>query len=125
MPTGYAAMAETHIEGIGSINSLGRAGFNRDGTRRLSGCTSIANARRNAVRSLVNKTRSRMMDRGLLPRTQGWQIRRNLEREDPEQFGWLVAKVEFNAVWVELGPSTYAARIDGTGLRSQIAEAYA
>ena len=125
MPSGYAAIAETHIEGIGTIDSLGRAGFNRDGTRRPNGCTSIARARRNAVRRLVNRARGRMMARGLLPRTQGWVERPALERDQPDLFDELVAKVEYNAVWVELGPSTYAARIDGTGLRSQIAEVYA
>jgi len=125
MPTGYAAMAETHIEGIGTIDSLGRAGFNRDGTRRPNGCTSKASARRNAVRRLVNRARGRMMAMGLLPRTQGWVKRPALERDQPDLFDELVAKVEYNAVWVELGPSTYAARIDGTGLRSQIAEVYA
>ena len=125
MASGYAAMAETYVEGIGSINSLGKAGFNEDGSRKPYGCTSMANARRNAVRRLVNRARGLMMSRGLLPRTSVWVNRPELEKHQNELYQMLLEKVMNNAVWVESAPSAYASRIDGSGLRTMLAEVYA
>ena len=113
MPSGYAAMAETYIEGIGTLSSLGKAGFKKDGSRRSEGCKSEANARRKAVWSLVNKLRWRLESGGLL---EEWVKRRDLELRQPELYQRYVETVTNNAVWVESGPSTYVSRIDGTDI---------
>lgn len=113
MPSGYAAMAETYVEGIGTLTSLGKAGFAKDGSRKPEGCMSLANARRRVVWSLVNKLRSRLTQmKGL----ESWMKRRDLELRQPELYHMYVEMVTNNAVWVESGPSTYVSRIDGTDI---------
>ena len=113
MPSGYAAMAETYIEGIGTLSSLGKAGFAKDGSRKPEGCMCLANARRKAVWSLVNKLRWRLTETKEQPK---WMKRRDLELLQPELYHMYVEMVTNNAVWVESGPSTYVSRIDGTDI---------
>ena len=113
MPSGYAAMAETYIEGIGTLSSLGKAGFAKDGSRKPEGCMSLTNARRKAVWSLVNKLRWRLTETKEQPK---WMKRRDLELLQPELYHMYVEMVTNNAVWVESGPSTYVSRIDGTDI---------
>ena len=84
----------------------------------------MANARRNAVRSLVNKLRL-MMSKGALAKNIVWVKRPEMEKHQNELYQMLLEKVMNNAVWVESAPSAYASRIDGSGLRTMLAEVYA
>ena len=58
----YGAIAEGYFEGYGWLNSLGKAGVNKNRELRNDACRSPTNARIRALKSLANKLRFRRDD---------------------------------------------------------------
>ncbi len=99
MPTGYAAIVEVHVEGLGVVSSLGKAGFTKQGLRKQEGCYTRENAERRAISSVINKVRWRSRTRGDL-----WEKLDDFMTLHPERYRELETAILSTAIWTIAGP---------------------
>jgi hypothetical protein len=100
----YAAYAEGPIGGCGTLNSLGWAGFERDGSLKPPErrCTSEARAKRSALKTIANQMRYSRKDG-----TVGIEFR-HLAKEIQRA---LLDEVEKSVSWEIISPTIYTTRV--------------
>jgi hypothetical protein len=106
MGNNFAVQAEGFWDGAW-INSLGKAGLNKNGSRRLNGCISLENAKQRAIHAVLNRLRSKRF--GSIT----WMDLPIFKERKSELYNRLVSEIVENVEWTYHLPSdSYRTRFD-------------
>jgi len=92
----FAALAEGTFSGM-YINSLGKAGLDGNGNKKMDACYSLESAKERAIHAMLNRLKSRRDGCSM------W--RPTLQKLNPERYHTLVREVKENVEWTYHLPS--------------------